>query len=207
MVGAIGQAVPACYQLWPELNVMYNGHASCCRSYAGLVSYFELDRRPDLFSCWNGDLFRQVRGEVVDGVPQDSGCHGFSAFKYAKPSDMKQLFYIEGGETGYSEALIENQKRPFENFVAGRKVVAPVPLRYNFNFVVSCIINCIMCDLAPERPCSLSSEAAFLKSDGLSRSAKSRCFAQDENGACHKDVFSYVRRDTWGAKPNQGWIG
>ncbi|CAA6606271.1 hypothetical protein MTBLM1_80187 [Rhodospirillaceae bacterium LM-1] len=143
--------LPQCYEPWYELNTMYNGRVACCCYYNGPASRLDLDRWPDLFSYWNGDFLRKVRAEVVGRIPDDSGCKGCVMYKYRSHEEMRQHFLVARTQV-LSPAQRENRERAMANFTAGKLVVDHVPLRFYFNFGVSCNINCIMCCQTPERP-------------------------------------------------------
>ncbi|MFA6020974.1 MAG: radical SAM protein [Rhodospirillales bacterium] len=151
MNGLPAQKSPMCFEPWYELNVMYNGRLACCCYYNGPASTFDLDRWPDLFSYWNGDFMRKVRSEVVDNVPEGSGCKGCVVFKYRSHEEMSELFQGSPQDI-LSPAQLENRQRAMANFAAGKLEVDHVPMRFYFNFGVSCNINCIMCCQTPERP-------------------------------------------------------
>jgi pyruvate-formate lyase-activating enzyme len=144
-------SLPKCYEPWYELNVMYNGRLSCCCYYNGPASTFDLDRWPGLFSYWNGDFLRKVRSEVVSDIPEGSGCQGCAMYKYRSHEEMRQHFLV-ARQDNLSPAQRENRERALANFNAGNQVVDHVPVRFYFNFGVSCNINCIMCCQTPERP-------------------------------------------------------
>jgi sulfatase maturation enzyme AslB (radical SAM superfamily) len=144
--------LPLCHEPWYELNTMYNGRMACCCYYNGPASVLDLDRWPDLFSYWNGDFMRKVRAEVVGTIPENSGCRGCVMYKYRTLEEFRQQFKSPYSWDGYSSAQRENRERAMENFTQGKLVVDHVPLRFYFNFGVTCNIACIMCCQTPERP-------------------------------------------------------
>jgi pyruvate-formate lyase-activating enzyme len=153
---------PNCFQPWYELNVMYNRRVSSCCYYNGPASGLDFDRYPDMFAYWNGDFFRKLRNEVDAKQPHDSGCKGCVLYTYWSHEEIHgHLGGLESPDH-HTPIQVENRRRAVQNFMERKIIVDHVPLRFYFNFGVTCNINCVMCCQTVERPSKMTLDAERL---------------------------------------------
>lgn len=129
-----------CTLPWFELQIEYNGNAGFCCYYSHKRQEINIHGRLDIPNIWNSPPFQAARSIIRSNNPVGTGCAACQNFKY--PS----LFsYLDIPSDDLNKAQKDNWKLAIDNLVEKRTIVDSLPVKYYFNFGLSCNINCIMC--------------------------------------------------------------
>lgn len=128
-----------CSQPWFEMQISYDGNVGWCCYYMGKQYRWDCASPIDLPSVWNGEEIITARELIDSNRASGSGCDGCQWLRY---SDTPQFLSVPDGTP---EKIRKNWLRAIENYENRQSRIDSFPVKYYFNFGVSCNIRCIMC--------------------------------------------------------------
>ena len=128
-----------CSQPWFELQISYDNNVGWCCYYMGKQYQWDFSAPLDIEAVWNGEELVAARQLIASNMGKGSGCDGCQWLRY---SDTPQFLTVLDKAP---ENIKKNWRRAIENYEARRSHVDSFPVKYYFNFGVSCNIRCIMC--------------------------------------------------------------
>ena len=137
--------VGKCTQPWFEIQFQYDTQVRPCCYYAECLYACDFSEPIDLQTLWNNKSFVVARAIIANDTNDGTPCFNCQFIRYSDEPPYLEI------DPAVNKLQRENWEAAIRNYLNKALVVYSTPVKFYFNFGLTCNLDCVMCCQMAER--------------------------------------------------------